>query len=685
MPDGAADILSDTNFTALDWVIVILYPMISLGIGVYVARFIRNMNDFVVAGHRLGVCLGIATMTGTELGLITVMYNAQKGFTGGFAAFHIALAAGLVTFVVGLTGFLVYRLREMQVLTIPEFYERRFDRKTRILGGIMMAFGGILNMGLFLKVGSMFIVGITGLSAESWALPTVMVFLITLVLAYTCLGGMVSVVIADYLQFVVLSLGLLLTCFLAVESLGWTNIFDSVDKHMVVAASDDKPPAAKDADDKPAATPGAAGKPKADPNPAEKPTAASEPADKPNAASEPAGKMTATSKPDGEKGTTTDAGGKKTVKSGFDPTIAEGDFGWEYIIWMGFLGLVSCGIWPTSVARALAMDSPQAVKRQYMFASISYLIRFLIPIFWGICAFVFIMQDNSLKDVFFPAGYPPPEELPKGVEAMDNLYAMPLFLGRILPIGIIGIISAGMIAAFMSTHDSYLLCWSSVLTQDVVAPICKSFGRDLKPEARIWLSRGFIVLVGLYVLYWGLIYEGEDDIWDYMAVTGAIYFTGAFALLLGGLYWKGASSGGAFLALLVGSMAVLGLSPVQDFLGIEIASAWVGLISIGATLAAMIVGSICFPAKRTPTTWLARGITIACLVLGCCLAWVAMIDAWRQLWMVVLIGGIGLFAALAIGVTVGGFFDVVKLLKMLREGREPKDPLKPKDSVQEGP
>ena len=629
MPPGSAEALRETNFTSIDWVIVIAYPLISLGIGLYVARFIRNMNDFVVAGHRLGVCLGIATMTGTELGLITVMYNAQKGFTGGFAAFHIALAAGLVTFVVGLTGFLVYRLREMEVLTIPEFYERRFDRKTRILGGIMMAFGGILNMGLFLKVGSMFIVGITGLSAESWAPPdvvisavdaiglsvenwplaAVMVFLITLVLAYTCLGGMVSVVIADYVQFVVLSLGLLLTSFLAVESLGWTNIFDSVDQHMVVVDSVDKQP----------------------------------------------------------------------VKSGFDPTIAEGDFGWEYIIWMGFLGLVSCGIWPTSVARALAMDSPNAVKRQYMFASISYMIRFLIPCFWGICAYVFIMQDQSLKELFFPAGHPPAESLPEGVEAMDNLYGMPIFLGRILPAGIIGIISAGMIAAFMSTHDSYLLCWSSVLTQDVVAPICKSFGRDLKPKTRITLSRVFIVLVGLYVLYWGLIYKGEDDIWDYMAVTGAIYFTGAFALLLGGLYWKRASSSGAFLALLVGSMAVLGLSPVQDFLGIKIASAWVGLTSIGATLAAMIVGSICFPDRRTSTTWLARWITIACLVLGCCFVWVAVLDAWECLWMVVLIGGVGLFAVLAIVVTFGGFFDVVKLIKSLREGGESDSPQEPQD------
>ena len=53
-------------------------------------------------------------------------------------------------------------------------------------------------------------------------------------------------------------------------------------------------------------------------------------------------------------------------------------------------------------------------------------------------------------------------------------------------------------------------------------------------------------------------------------MTGAIYFNGAFALLLGGLYWKRASSTGAFLALLAGIFAVFGLSPVQHGIGMAL-------------------------------------------------------------------------------------------------------------------
>lgn len=97
--------MTDTNFSTVDWVIVILYPLISLGIGIYVRKFVKNMNDFVCAGKGLGTALGVATLTGTELGLITVMYSSQKAFKGGFATFHIALIAGVVTFFVGVSGF----------------------------------------------------------------------------------------------------------------------------------------------------------------------------------------------------------------------------------------------------------------------------------------------------------------------------------------------------------------------------------------------------------------------------------------------------------------------------------------------------------------------------------------------------------------------------------------------------
>ena len=475
--DALTNATSQTNFGTLDWVIVVVYLLFSVGIAFFVKRYAGNMTNFVTAGRSVGTWLGIATLTGTEMGLITVMYSAQKGFTSGFAAFHIGVIAGLVALLVGITGFIVVRLRDHKVLTIPEYYEKRYGRRTRILGGVMLAFGGLLNMGLFLKVGAMFIVGITGMDPDGDALKFVMAALLALVLVYTVIGGMISVVITDYIQFVVLSIGILVTGWLAIASVGWDNLFETVQTQF--------------------------------------------------------------------KG-----------NSGFNPVDSESDFGWEYVGWMFFLGIVNCALWPTAVARALAMESTAALKRQYMWSSISFAIRMIIPALLGICAFVFVMtvaEGKDLQQLFMPTD--------ANARAENNLYAMPIFLGRILPAGLIGLITAAMIAAFMSTHDGYLLCWSTVITQDIIAPL---FRERLDNPTRIKITRVLIVLIGLYILYWGLFYTGEEDIWDYMAVTGAIYFTGAFSLLAGGLYWHRASSTGATLALVAGITAIIGLGPVQQ-------------------------------------------------------------------------------------------------------------------------
>jgi len=514
-----------THFGPYDWVIVAVYLAGTVAIGLYVNRYIRSMADYVVAGRSLKSFIAIASMIGTELGLITVMYAAQKGFSGGFAAFHIGLVAGIVALIVGLTGFIVVPLRQMGVMTIPEFYEKRFGRGVRIFGGLLLAGGGILNMGMFLKAGQIFVTGLTGLHAEIYV-NIVMTVLITLVLAYTILGGMVSVVITDFIQFFVLSFGMLLACALAVGHLGWENIVETV----------------------------------------------------------------------------TTIHGEK----GFNPFDTKG-FGPSYIVWQIFVaGLVSCAVWQTAVMRACAAESTRVVKRLYAWSSIGFTIRFVIPQFLGICALVYFYQHPEGQAVFFPGGEP------SGEEAL-TLHAMPMFLSQVLPAGLIGLVGAGMLAAFMSTHDSYLLCWSSVLVQDVINP---ASGYRLTTKTRLAIARVLIFLIGVFLLVWSLWYPLKQDLWEYMAVSGGIYYVGAFVLLLGGLYWKRASRVGAYLALVCGSFAVLGLGQPRAWLS-DVLTRALSVVSetscevvvreqhvvLGVTLAAtlaMALGSCLFPDQDAP-------------------------------------------------------------------------------------
>jgi len=370
---------------------------------------------------------------------------------------------------------------------------------------------------MFLKAGAIFVTGLTGLES-AFQLNLVMTVMLAMVLAYTMLGGMLSVVFTDYLQFVLLSIGLLLTSVLAIRALGW--------EHITSTTVDLK---------------GIAGVDPFHPN-----------------------------------------GG------GAEP----GEGGVGYVVWMAFVGVISAAVWQTAVMRACSAESTAVVKRLYVISSIGFLIRFLVPYFLGICAFVYVAGDAGLEAIY----------LAPGADSVTSLKAMPVVLGRLLPTGLLGIVAAGMLAAFMSTHDSYLLCWSSVLTQDVVAPLYQD---RLSTRARLILTRSLIFVIGVFLLVWSLWYPLKAHLWDYMAVTGGIYFTGAFVILAFGIYWRRASTAGAYAALATGFLVILGLGPVKEFVftGIGLGnppSHFIGLAAVGAAIVAMVAFSLLRPDPERP-------------------------------------------------------------------------------------
>lgn len=469
--------------TIIDIIIVVVYISAIFSVGFFLRGRVNSFNNFMIANSKVGVALGVASMAGTELGLITVMYNAQKGWSQQFASFHIGLIAFLVTLAIGLSGFVIARLRKLNVKSIPEFYNLRYGKNVRVIGAIFLILAGVLNMGVFLKTGAIFLEAIFG--DANISLNLIMIVLLILVLFYTMMGGMLSVIITDYIQFVVLSLGLLIATFISVSEIGWNNIFNSF-----------------------------------------------------------------------------------KLEQNFNP-IVNPDFGYDYIIWMVIIGFASAVIWPTATTRALAMKDHHAVKKQYVWSSISFLIRFIIPSFLGICAFVYF-QDKSFD---FNS---------------NTLEAMPSFLREVLPVGILGLVVAGMLSAFMSTHDSYLLCWSTIIVNDIISPISKD---KMSSENKIFLSRIIIVLLGLYILYWGLFYKGTEDIWDYLAVTGSVYFSGAISLVVFGLYSQKVNKYGAYCSLFCGLIALLGLGPIKSYFQIDLSPATISLIGLFLSAFMIFFGS----------------------------------------------------------------------------------------------
>ena len=95
-----------------------------------------------------------------------------------------------------------------------------YGNKTRVVGGIILVLAGVLNMGMFLKAGATFIGGLTGLT-DTTQINLIMTVLLGIVLAYTIMGGMVSVVINDFLQFIVVGGSMILVTLFCLHNAGW--------------------------------------------------------------------------------------------------------------------------------------------------------------------------------------------------------------------------------------------------------------------------------------------------------------------------------------------------------------------------------------------------------------------------------------------------------------------------------
>ena len=206
----------------IDWVIIIVYLAGCMAAGIWMRRFVRGVEDFAVAGREMDVNLGIASLAATELGVITVMYAAQAGYQKGFAGATVGVLMALAMFVVGKTGFIIQPLRAAGVMTIPELFEKRFDKKVRWLAGFVVILGGLLNMGIFLKIGGQFLIHVSGVPEIH--LKWVMTVLLGLILLYTALGGMLSVLVTDYLQFLVMGLGIVVISVLVIAQWGWNGL-----------------------------------------------------------------------------------------------------------------------------------------------------------------------------------------------------------------------------------------------------------------------------------------------------------------------------------------------------------------------------------------------------------------------------------------------------------------------------
>ena len=142
-------------------------------------------------------------------------------------------------------------------------------------------------------------------------------------------------------------------------------------------------------------------------------------------------------------------------------------------------------------------------------------------------------------------------------EALRSQLRIPLVLVELLPRGLMGAFTAVMMAAFISTHDTYLHSWGTIFVQDVILPFRR---RPLAPRQHLRVLRLAIIGVAVFIFCFSLLFQQSQYIFLFFAITGAIFLGGSGAVIIGGLYWNRGTAPAAWSAMITGStIAVAGV------------------------------------------------------------------------------------------------------------------------------
>jgi SSS family solute:Na+ symporter len=171
----------------------------------------------------------------------------------------------------------------------------------------------------------------------------------------------------------------------------------------------------------------------------------------------------------------------------------------------------------------------------------------------------------------------------KGAEQLQNQMTVPVALSEFLPTGMVGIFCAVIFVFFISTVDTYLHSWGSILLQDVILPFRK---KHLTPEKHVKHLRLSIIGVAVFAWVFSYLFIQKSDILMFFALSGMLYLCGQGAVTVGGLYWKRATTQGAWAAMIL-NLPVFGIglacdqfwTPIAEYLQANHLDTWLWIKS----------------------------------------------------------------------------------------------------------
>ena len=456
---------------------VVLYLIVSIGIGLYAGSRVHNTKDFAVAGRHLPLPVVTATVFATWFGAETVLGISAtfvKDGLGGVVA--DPFGSSLCLIFAGL--FFARRLYRMNLLTIGDYYRQRYNRPVEVVTTLCIVASYLGWVSAQIKaLGLVFNVVTAGMISQ----PAGMVLGAGIVLTYTVLGGMLSVAVLDFIQMIVVMAGML---FIGWVISGLTGGVGAVIEHASAAG-----------------------------------------------------------------------------KLSFFPQGG-------YEVWIPFFGA-----WVTMMLGSIpqqdvfqritsAKDEKTAVRGSVLGGSIYFFFAF-VPMF---LAYAATMLD--------PAAF-------GQLVATDSQLVLPMLILRHTPVFAQVIFFGALLAAIMSCSSATLLAPSVAFSENIV----RGFVPHMRDHTLLRVMRISIVVFAAVVLLFAL--NSTSTIFQMVESAYKITLVAAFVPLAFGLYWKRATTQGAYYAIGAGLLTwILFETLVRSDI-------WPAqLVGLFAAIAGMLIGSL---------------------------------------------------------------------------------------------
>ncbi len=547
----------------LDWILVVSLLCGLIIYAIYTRTLSTSVTDFLAA-NRCGGRYMISVSNGMAgLCIISMMYFFQISYDTGFVSNWWLILNGPAMIIIAITGWVIFRFRQTRAMTLPEFFEMRYSRGFRVFAGLVAFTSGILNFGIFPSVGARFLIfygglpesfTICGLPIEIPTFPAIMALLLIVSVAFTFIGGQITIMFTDFIQ------GTLTTLIFAfVVAYLLMNFSKSQMSETLLTAS--------------------SGNSLVNPY---------------DIGSEQNFNLSyyliaVFMSFYGILCWQGSAGYNCCAKSAHEAKMAYMLAPWKQIAILP----VICVLVPISV-RIYTQHESYAEQANYVNSVIAEKISSELSDYAeadsyrgqdlkALASLTLEQSDKLLSIHSKPVNLINDEDFkglpvlkgktPEQAKQITQLYfdrtdelrsqmRLPLVFGRLMPRGLMGLFFAAMLMAFISTHNTYIHSWGSMFVQDVVLPFRK---KPISEVAHIRLLKIIIIAVAVYVFFFSLYFKHSQRILMYCQITASIFVGGAGAVIIGGLYWRKGTNQAAWAAMTSGLvLSVCGIFITQS-------------------------------------------------------------------------------------------------------------------------